>query len=313
MLHRLHVLNPFTNTDIIGDVKYFMITPDDTVLDREISKLEDLDGKEFEEIVIEPTKVKSPSSPKKSPGLKIITQAALPEDQQWTLNSPRVKNLSEGARKKSILQFSPRNVKSNNANIQTYDKYRDDVLKSPAPKSALPSTMLTRIPDKIAIDKFPKSAVPPGIITQFSQPIDKSKLDDAKYDDARNKSFCNSAIDPASPSVWTKNMANASPKSPVDATDKKTYTYYKAVYFGTDNDFLDKVDIRKQFTDQGLTEDHSKLFEMPAYTGATEGMQVVFEDKICGIDIHKVLLAACVILSILIVVLVILSSTNHFK
>ena len=314
LLHRLHVLNPFTNTDIIGDVKYFMVVQEDTVLDREITKLEDLDGKEFEEIQIEP--VKQIESAKKKPELKIVTQSPISEDQQWTLNSPRVKAVDEAStpgRKKSAFQMSPRNInpKSGSAAIQTYEKYREDVLKSPAPKSAFAASMLTRVPEKVAIGKFPKSAVPPGIITQFSKPVDQPILDESKFGEARNKSFCNSAIDPESPAVWTKTMAVLAPRSPIVAEEqKKTYTYFKAVFFATDNDFLDKFDIRKQFSDEALTEEQHKLFEMPPFTGGNETMQVVFEDKICGVDIHKVLLAACISLSILIIVMVVYTSVN---
>eukprot|EP00835_Amoeboradix_gromovi_P005775 NODE_582_length_6440_cov_0.149661.p2 type:complete len:295 gc:universal NODE_582_length_6440_cov_0.149661:5666-4782(-) len=287
-----------------------MVVQEDTFLDREITKLEDLDGKEFEEIQIDaahPALPSNSSTPvKKKPGLKIITRSPISEDQQWTLNSPRVVEMEgAGARKKSVFQITPRNIKPGSANIQSYDKYREEILKSPAPKSAFPSSMLTRVPEKVAVGKFPKSAVPPGIITQFSKPVENAEINNPKFVDARNKSFCNSSIDPSSPAVWTKNSAEQTPKSP---EQKKAYKYFKAVFFATDNDYLDKSEIRKQFTDQGLTEEQSKLFEMPPFTGTNETMQVIFEDKVCGIDIHKILLVACVVLSILIVAMVIFTS-----
>eukprot|EP00834_Sanchytrium_tribonematis_P003942 NODE_172_length_14331_cov_0.709177.p7 type:complete len:289 gc:universal NODE_172_length_14331_cov_0.709177:6762-5896(-) len=285
-----------------------MVVQEDTILDREITKLEDLDGKEFEEIQIDDSQKKESDNSKKKPELKIITKSPVEQDQQWTLNSPRVISLEEpSSRRKSAFQIAPKMVRPSSSAIQPYDKYREEILKSPAPKSALPMTMLTKVPDKVAIGKFPKSALPPGIITQFSQPVEKGMLDESKFSNARDKSFCNSAIDPQSPAVWTKNMT--SPKSPLkEESQKKTYTYFKAIFLATDNDFLDKFEIRKQFSDQALSDEQTKLFEMPPFTGDAQAMQVVFEDRICGIDIHKILLAACIILSILIIAMVLYTS-----
>jgi hypothetical protein len=254
-IHRLHVLNPLTNTDIIGHVQYFKVQPKDSV-----------------------TRVSSqPNIECQSPTVKAIEMG---EPNNWTAGHHIV---PEDKGSDATLQEFVGKV---------LDK--EQCVKFPASTVFRPKKSARSLSWNISI-QIPNSNfsengkidVSPGQVTQFAQvvsPEHAATLPKTQKYQKRLLSYRNAVSAsgiPASFYEWAKLLKEDHNEGDYDKvhfthSDKTVEesvqqeidaSTWDAVLFATDDDFLSSSAIRKMFLENALCVEDSTLFEMKEYTG----------------------------------------------
>jgi hypothetical protein len=248
-IHRLHVLNPLSNLDIVGDVLYFQVKPIK-------SKLVAL----------------VPSESARKTDVKSIAQ--------WTLAGPISSPLTE--------DFSDDYKKPSTDRAVTYPIVRPPEMTQ-IQKNVTIDKANVNAPDAISPERLEAftlfiqerklSIIPKGALTRYNSPISE-KPPDLKRGNRRAFSWMNTnnfLKKPLNFEEWraiakkykeenveedfdkVENIAEMSEPS----IDANTETEYEARLFATDNDFLESAKIRTFFRTNAISPDDNKLFEMP--------------------------------------------------
>jgi hypothetical protein len=249
-IHRLHVLNPLSNLDIVGDVLYFHVKP-------KIKKTHsDQDG----DIVPSESAIKTDTK----------TYA------QWTLAGPISSPLTE--------DFPDENIKTSTGRAFTYPVVRPEAMvqiKENMTINMIPVDGTHAIsPQKLeafasCIQERKISIIPKGALTRYTSPISELQPDS---DRGNRRAFSwmntnNCLKNQLNFEEWkfAAKKANAEEekvekklKESEAATSTTIETEYEALLFATDNDFLESVKTRKFFRENAVSTQDNKLFEMPA-------------------------------------------------
>jgi hypothetical protein len=245
-IHRLHVLNPLTNTDIIGHVQFFKVQPLNV------------------SIVI---------SDCPSPTVKQVEKGELIN---WTLGhhmvsldgtSTDLKEYKQLLDKKSInvpanVVFQPKkSARSLSWNITVQ-----------IPNSNFENVKMSVSPGQVT--QFAQ-AVP---LEQVDQIIPKTQKFQKRVLSYRNAISASGV--PASFHEWTRMLQTNQEDENYDNVDfsalarsdqiQEEPITWDAILFATDDDYLASSAVRKIFLDNALSVEDAKLFEMKEYTGEEE-------------------------------------------
>jgi hypothetical protein len=258
-IHRLHVLNPLSNLDIVGDVLYFHVKP---------------------------IKNKMLESQKESHQTKdlVPSESARKTDAkssaQWTLagpiSSPLTEDFLDDYKKPSANRAVTYPVVRPLEMAQIKDNFTIDMAQVNAPDAISPENLK---PFTLFIQERKVSILPKGALTRYNSPVSEN-LPDPKRGNRRAFSWMNTnnfLKKQLNFEEWralakkyketneevdfdkVENIAEIS-KPSIDAT---TETEYEAILFATDNDFLESVKTRSFFRANAMSPDDNKLFEMP--------------------------------------------------
>jgi hypothetical protein len=264
-IHRLQVLNPLTNSDIIGNVQYFMV------------KTRGLGSSESD--------IEKCTSP---------TVAAIDntEPHDWTLSHHQVvpENAEDGAKLPDNL------LKELKLEAKKLQINADQII--PLKKAKSRSLNITiMIPDLDSLQTELKAKVTPGTVTQFSMPIPETELENVahKLYDSRSRILCfrnatSASVVPTSFLEWSKMIdqdwkERKPPKGPTPLSNYPSEAVMDAILFATDDDFLSRRDVRQIFADNALSPEDAVLFEMKEITeeSGTRTLENIPETSRCSV------------------------------
>lgn len=276
-IHRLHVLNPLSNLDIVGDVLYFHVKPIKT-------KFEEDKIKSKADIIPSEAAVKADA---KSPA-------------QWTLAGPISSPFSD--------DLPDDDFKPSNDRAYTYPVVRPVQMIQIKENTTI--NMLDK-PYKISPQKLDAlsvsiaqrkiSIIPKGTVTRFNTPISEKPVS-LKKGNRRAFSWMNTnngLKKQLSFEEW-KSFAINYKKSNEDedfdkveiiqeekgsVPDAQKELEYEAILFATDDDYLQSVKIRSFFRENAISPDDTKLFAMPTVEEELNLRQRQSLDEIRGIYI----------------------------
>ncbi|KAI8894279.1 hypothetical protein BC833DRAFT_605471 [Globomyces pollinis-pini] len=297
-IHRLHVLNPLTNTDIIGDVLYYIVKP----TSKNLASIE-----EYKQRTSSVDSKEQSKSIDKGKGEQIQLSDNVGNDMtnNWTfgnhiitVDTDQTENMVSspfrGSLTPTLSGIKLREEGTGKFFEVPITKYSN--LKPNRSRSLL--TVVTKLPDSVVhVNDFNKKLVTPGVITQFSVPIDHNRLTavipKSQKSQRRALSYRNAISAsgvPASFLEWVKmiqadedrlngdidedydtilptvfNKLSANDPVSQDESEKSPF-YIDAIYCGTDNDYLCSSDVRQMFRDNCIDIEGSKLFEMAEVT-----------------------------------------------
>lgn len=276
-IHRLHVLNPLSNLDIVGEVLYFVVSKKQAEKIKEETPVQQAfpvtsGDNTKNQFLIKKLSINTAvekdivdTLPQASPTVKDMDANSLA---RWTMGGPIASPMSD-----------PVDIQPLSAVEMTLPDRDSGILdlKDGASHPWLPTAT-----------KSKRIQLNPGALTRYTVPLTAKEVDVVKpHTKRRNQrawSFMNS-INQMGPSLsleeWRKLAKSHSAVkggSPVsyDSIDSSitlqagntleansTESVYEAHLYCTDNDFLEQSKIRLYFKGNALNEEESKLFEMP--------------------------------------------------
>jgi hypothetical protein len=280
-IHRLHVLNPLTNTDIIGHVQYFKVQP-------KISKQKDMVPSPLEKPCIEISDCVSPS----------IAQVEKGELGNWTAGHHIV---SEDTLPDNKLNEFVGKVLDKEKCI---DVPASSVFRPKKSARSLSWNITIKIPDSNLVDNPTRIDVSPGQITRFAEVVPTEQVSalipKTQKHQKRLLSYRNAISAsgvPASFHEWARALKDHKEVSDYDLVDFSQLARsdrvpspvtvesdtWDAVLFATDDDYLSSSAVRRIFLDNALNPEDSKLFEMKEYTGEEQPRRDVYipEQPMC--------------------------------
>ena len=250
-IHRLHVLNPLSNLDIVGDVLYFQVKPGKVIKSKDQS----------EDIIPSDSAVNVDA---KSPA-------------KWTLAGPVISPLSEEfpndfqvSKDKAYTYPFVRPMQM----VRVKDTITIDMAEVNNPDVSSPGKRAL-----VSVQERKISIIPKGAVTQFNTPI-SDKLPIIKKGNRRAYSWMNTnnylkqqlSIDEWK--VVAQKYQKSNQDDDYDQVDSSTkeevqdnqpiQVEYEAVLFATDNDYLESPKIRGHFKSNAMSPEDTKLFEMPS-------------------------------------------------
>jgi hypothetical protein len=340
LIHRLHVLNPLTNTDILGNVLYFKVCKpeeaqalDDLILNTNRAGGPGLNNATSTDVLttLDPKPLKRKNKPHQLQFLQTQVESftlsgpvvARDKDQENIVtNAVRRMSVSvrgpipapvEIARRLSMALGYPQNphqkVKDEGQIERGTGLIVTDTIETKVGNVKRRTTHVYKESAPVSVSRraLASVSVPPGSITQFSQPVqDKLEVPEQPYSRGRELSFANSApvLDSEKYQEWLQMMTekigsarslNAltegdemnenAPAPEVSQTDSSRSVVFKARLIGTDMEFLESSKLRAIFRNNAVNPDEAKLLEMPPVNeGDAERMMIQLDDDwlCCG-------------------------------
>ena len=284
-IHRLHVLNPLTNSDIIGNVEYYLVKP--TLPEGPQSPGIERSG---------PITISTSNLPN-SHNTDAISPSVFAIDRQekakWTVGKHKISN--EEDLKSDNTQYPAPLVNSETKIVQFPMDSVFPVSRSSKKSHSLNISIL--LPDERPFFNDSENVeITPGVLTQFSVPIPAEKLNIVipKTQSGNRRAFSyrnavSASTVPVSFLEWTKlieqdrTVIEETSEIDFDKFDSSRFDnhtendtismsssqgqIYDAILFATDDDYLGSSKVRQIFADNALNPEEAKLFEMKEYTG----------------------------------------------
>jgi len=293
----MHVLNPLTNTDIIGNVLYFQIENDTTkgstsqtlgkpLMSAQIASKEENVHLHNTSEPVSPTVASNPKDsilPSHDPDQR-EDRAELPGG--WTLAGPKVAlaigEAGEPAvptRKTSVASYVSRKLSRGvvpNGFAPVSQTSQSDYTKNTSFASKKPKNLALQTL-KTAATISPNSAPLPLMMRNGSLHLSQPASPRSPITAGHMTRFgipiseTDSTVK-ATPQYVSKMRSYVNSPSPTlekftESITKGTPIYFEALLLATDNDYLEQVGTRRVFAANALTPADVKLFEMPAYLG----------------------------------------------
>jgi hypothetical protein len=264
-IHRLHVLNPLTNTDIIGHVQYFKVQSN-------ALKRKEVIASPLSKGSIEILDCVSPS----------VAQIEKGELGRWTAGHNIVSE--DSVMDGQINEFVGKVLDKE----KCIDLPASSMFRPKKTARSLSWNITIKIPDSNLVDNPTRLDVSPGQVTRFAEvvPIEQvsSLIPKTQKHQKRLLSYRNAISAsgvPASFHEWARALTEDREGSDYDLVDFSQLARsdhipsaatvesetWDAVLFATDDDYLSSSVVRRIFLENAINPEDSKLFEMKEYTG----------------------------------------------
>ncbi|KAJ3274818.1 hypothetical protein HDV01_002022 [Terramyces sp. JEL0728] len=296
-IHRLHVLNPLTNSDVIGNVLYFHVSP----------PLSELEAKRAQTLKMAQEKEKGIT-----PVIK-DTENGVEDD--WTINGHLIAKDDPSDSGEATVRYKgtvklPSTIcrPSFSTGGEKLVQVQANQIFPPSPKRRISDITLTaKLPNrKLHMNTLQKINIPSGLITRFTVPLPKDEFERlipaTKKGHRRCLSYRNAISATGVPATfleWTKMIQEdrqtvdnlpecennfdhvkpymitsttlASPEQITPDTPCGEETVmYDGYLFATDSDYLKSSEIRQVFRSNAINYEEIRLFEMDEYKGELE-------------------------------------------
>jgi hypothetical protein len=324
-IHRLHVLNPLTNSDIIGSVDYFLVKPpqvkDAVTIDIDpvisVNSQNDAANVEQTRSNVRVSLVYTQASK----ALESANLASVPKEEKITTNRVVLENQVSQKQIPSLLRLNT--THKGTVKVRKLSLVEQPIHSMTTEKISKRVTSLkitTNLPTgALSLHRDGCMSAVVGQITRFAVPVPEDQLQtiipELSRGNRRTLTYRNAVSTtgvPISFIDWTrmvqsekmnensdiklvnklstmkeeeeeeKQIQTSSATENVDKCDSKVLVY-DAVYFGNDNDFLEKSKARKVFRDNAIAPEDAKLFEMKEYTGKEDDadFEILENDSFC--------------------------------
>ncbi|KAJ3259585.1 hypothetical protein HK103_002139 [Boothiomyces macroporosus] len=297
-IHRLHVLNPLTNSDIIGNVLYFHVSP----------PISEAEAKRAQTI-----KTLAAAGEEKAP-TPTVKEFESGVQAEWTISGHQIVMDEVNDDELSHIQFKstvilPSSVGRPSISIDDGEKLvkvqANQIFNASPKRRTSDITLTAKFPNRLLhVNKFERINIPPGVITRFTVPLPKEDIAKivpaTKKGHRRSLSYRNAISASGVPATfleWTKmiqedrqtidnvseedgNFDNVKPftitsttiASPEQITPEgpsfdENVTIFDGYLFATDSDYLKSSEIRQVFRSNAINYEEIRLFEMEEYKG----------------------------------------------
>lgn len=273
LIHRLNVLNPLTNTDIVGDVQYFQVEEQtkskEKIASTPTSPIANDMAKRNNEILKRTSLMMQSSLP---PSIVINSPSANAEGAA-TWQSPLTDPDPETSTQPPIspvVNYAQDDIFIKSALVSDASKSKKKNSMTPA-KSPLKSPIVEVRAPEMLMESPKVENRKSGIPTRFNSPIATDNMDTLNTPVMHRREF--SAKNAANLGILiSSQLENA--ELPVVHVKKR----FVANFIGTDNDYLEKSKMRAHFRENALFPEDCYLFEMPEFVAQPNRVQMEMID-----------------------------------